>query len=58
MEVIQLTMSRITPMDEFKEIVGTTDLTEEQLEVFRDLVDVQTDAILDAFIAKKQHDTL
>ncbi len=51
-------MSRITPMDEFKKIVGPTDLTEEQLEVFRDLIDIQTSAILDAFIAKKQHDTL
>jgi hypothetical protein len=43
----------MTPLNEFRKLVPNADeLTEEQLTTFRDLIDSQASAILDAFIAE------
>lgn len=54
MAVRQVTMSSMTPMDEFKKIVNDPTLTDEQLETLRDLVDAQANLILNSFMAMKK----
>jgi hypothetical protein len=51
-------MSKIIPLDEFREIVNDETLTEEQLVVFRDIIDAQTSIIPDSFLAYKEAELL
>ncbi len=45
----------MTPLEEFKKLVpNASELTEDQLILFRDLIDAQADNILDLFIAEKE----
>lgn len=48
----------MTPLNEFKEILREKGISvpDESLEVFRDLVDAQSDLILDSWISKKKGD--
>lgn len=50
----------MTPLDEFRELVPEGHkLTEEELIIMRDLVDLQADLILDSWIASKaDHNSL
>lgn len=44
----------MTPLEEFKKLVPKGDeLSEDQLVVFRDLIDAQANLILDSFMAEK-----
>ncbi len=49
-----MTMSKLTPLNEFREIVNDPSLTDEQLETMRDLVDMQANVILESFLAMKE----